>query len=128
MPKKIEYRTQIYDIGNECTVEIHFRSDKRPRMVHNDTQVVVGEGEPINFQFEATKACIREQLTPTERPSEFSADLEAKFRAIQESGKKERASAAEIAANGPGAEGALTVDDTKQLIAGLETAALLSIS
>ena len=41
--KKIEFKEQVYDIGNDATVTIRYRADARPRMVHNDTCVTVGE-------------------------------------------------------------------------------------
>lgn len=40
--KKFEFREQVYDIGDDATVTVRYRVGARPKMVHNDTQVIVG--------------------------------------------------------------------------------------
>ncbi len=50
MPRKkiappIDWKTQVYDIGEDATVTIRYDPARRPKMVHLDRVVIVGEHE-----------------------------------------------------------------------------------
>lgn len=54
-PKTIEWREQSYDLGEDTVVTIRFRKDARPKMFHNDTQVIVGEVVGATLQYAAAQ-------------------------------------------------------------------------
>lgn len=137
MTKKAkEFKTQSYDVGNDVTVTVTYPSGKRPKMLHNDTQVIVGESPEFDMrEYESIAAHERRvanavKATPTAEPrtnGTLDPSLEARFQQIQSEGRQRR-SAAQISADAAAAQGAdVSAADMKNLQKELETAALMAI-
>jgi hypothetical protein len=123
MAKNTEYRTQVYDLGEDATVTIRYHKDRRPKMVHNDRYAIIGEA-PEQVHVAVGTAAQSPALPMTNRALDPA--LESQFAAIQAEGRKRR-SAAEIAASGPGAGGEFTPEEVEDMTRGIERAALMSI-
>lgn len=137
MPKKTrEIREQSYDVGNDVQVIVRYPVGKRPKMLHNDTQVIVGESPEFDMREYESAAAHERRIASTVKAASTAEPqtnraldpaLERKFQEIQAEGRQRR-SAAQIAADSAAAQGAdVSVDDMKELQKQLETAALMAI-
>ena len=124
-PKKAaEWDEQPYNCG-DYTVLVRWKAGKRPRMIQNDTQIVIGESQTQFVTGMTVAPLVTATLTP-QTNRELDAEGERQLAAIRAAGLKQRESAAAIAASGDGAEGALTEKDIREFTAGLEAAVNLS--
>ena len=118
--KAVEWDEQPYNCG-DYTVLVRWKSGKRPRMIQNDTQIVIGESQTQFVTGMTVAPLVTATLTPQTNRT-LDAEGEAAFQALRAAGLKQRESAAAIAASGDGAEGALTEKDIREFTTGLEAA------
>lgn len=126
MAKSKDFREQVYDVGNDCTVTVRYPANKRPTMLHNDTECIVRTAQPV-VKIEASAAASRTESSAPQTNRTLSPEMEAKFQETQRAERAKRDAAAEAFARSTAEQGgAIGLNEAAELMKELETAALLA--